>query len=195
MNVVSDEFRNLDINKLAQAYAQRAFVKLPNLFHHDFITYIQNEVAKREYTSISYTKIWNEDRIEDKAFCNRLNFLLSAREFLSVIEKIIGVPKVMMTSSRVYRLTNSSHHYIDWHNDDMVPNRISSLRFELSTSPYKGGEFELREIGKTELLTRQEYVGFGDTTLFKVDFNKLEHRVLPVTEGERISLILWFLRP
>lgn len=195
MKVLSEEFAKLDVETYRQAYADNSFVKLPNLFASEFISFIQSEVSKREYTSISYTQIWNEDRIEDKNFCNRLNFLLSGREFLEVIEKIIDVPKLMMTSSRIYRLTNSSHHYIDWHNDDMVPNRIASLRFELSASPYMGGEFELREIGKTDLLTRQEYIGFGDTTLFKVDFKRLEHRVLPVTDGERVSLILWFLRP
>jgi predicted 2-oxoglutarate/Fe(II)-dependent dioxygenase YbiX len=66
-----------------------------------------------------------------------------------------------------------------------------ALRIELSRKPYEGGNFYFK---KGETIHVAKDLHFGDAVLFKVVSNKYYHRVDPVTQGERRSIIIFFTR-
>ena len=98
------------------------------------------------------------------------------------------------------RLTEPAQftHYLtggfyDWHMDNDVqgkhqqPVRKISMTLLLSDpSTFEGGELEIMAKGKTAKLKQGQAMFFASW---------LQHRVKPVTKGERYSLVMWFGGP
>lgn len=82
---------------------------------------------------------------------------------------------------------NQQGHY-DWHLDigtGLTSRRKVSMSLQLSSDDdYKGGELEFRAYASDKKVIRQK----GTLIMFP---SYLEHRVTPVTEGERFSLVVW----
>lgn len=91
-----------------------------------------------------------------------------------------------------YYGTNEGHY--DWHMDtmwdkDMAFDRKLSLTIQLSSpEEYVGGEFEFSEVEQLP----KENKNKGSVVVFP---SYLYHRVKPVTEGTRKSLVAWFEGP
>jgi PKHD-type hydroxylase len=89
-------------------------------------------------------------------------------------------------------------HYIkggfyNWHMDNEVigknqpPVRKISMTLLLSDpSTFEGGELEFMHKGKKAKLKQGQAIFFASW---------LQHRVIPVTKGERSSLVMWFGGP
>ena len=89
-------------------------------------------------------------------------------------------------------------HYIkggfyNWHMDNVIigktqpPVRKISMTLLLSDpSTFEGGELEFMSKGKTAKLQQGQAIFFASW---------LQHRVKPVTKGERFSLVMWFGGP
>ena len=83
--------------------------------------------------------------------------------------------------------------FYDWHMDNDVagkhqpPVRKISMTLLLSDpSTFEGGELEFMSKGKTAKLKQGQAIFFASW---------LQHRVKPVTKGERYSLVMWFGGP
>ena len=83
--------------------------------------------------------------------------------------------------------------FYDWHMDNDVlgkhqpPVRKISMTLLLSDpSTFEGGELEFMSKGKTAKLKQGQAIFFASW---------LQHRVKPVTRGERSSLVMWFGGP
>ena len=83
--------------------------------------------------------------------------------------------------------------FYDWHMDNDVagkhqpPVRKISMTLLLSDpSTFEGGELEFMSKGKTAKLKQGQAIFFASW---------LQHRVTPVTKGERKSLVMWFGGP
>ena len=83
--------------------------------------------------------------------------------------------------------------FYDWHMDNDVlgkhqpPVRKISMTLLLSDpSTFEGGELEFMSKGKTAKLQQGQAIFFASW---------LQHRVKPVTQGERKSLVMWFGGP
>ena len=83
--------------------------------------------------------------------------------------------------------------FYDWHMDNDVlgknqpPIRKISMTLLLSDpSTFEGGELEIMSKGKTAKLKQGQAIFFASW---------LQHRVKPVTKGERKSLVMWFGGP
>ena len=88
------------------------------------------------------------------------------------------------------RYTAPGQHY-DWHVDKghMTPSRKLSLSVQLSDpKDYKGGEFEMMFGRKPQKVNRER----GMTVFFP---SYTVHRVKPVTQGTRYSLVAWISGP
>ena len=98
------------------------------------------------------------------------------------------------------RLTEPAQftHYLeggfyDWHTDNDIsgknqsPVRKISMTLLLSDpATFEGGELEIMSKGKTAKLKQGQAIFFASW---------LQHRVKPVTQGERKSLVMWFGGP
>ena len=83
--------------------------------------------------------------------------------------------------------------FYDWHMDNDVqglrqqPVRKISMTLLLSDpATFEGGELEFMQKGKTAKLKQGQAIFFSSW---------LQHRVKPVTKGERYSLVMWFGGP
>ena len=83
--------------------------------------------------------------------------------------------------------------FYEWHMDNDVqgknqqPVRKISMTLLLSDpSTFEGGELEIMSKGKTAKLKQGQAIFFASW---------LQHRVKPVTKGERTSLVMWFGGP
>ena len=83
--------------------------------------------------------------------------------------------------------------FYDWHMDnDLIgkhqpPVRKISMTLLLSDpSTFEGGELEFMSDGKTAKLKQGQAIFFASW---------LQHRVKPITKGERYSLVMWFGGP
>ena len=83
--------------------------------------------------------------------------------------------------------------FYDWHMDNDVqgkhqqPVRKISMTLLLSDpSTFEGGELEITSKGKIAKLKQGQAIFFASW---------LQHRVIPVTKGERSSLVMWFGGP
>ena len=83
--------------------------------------------------------------------------------------------------------------FYDWHMDNDItgknqpPVRKISMTLLLSDpSTFEGGELEFMSEGKTAKLKQGQAIFFASW---------LQHRVKPVTQGERKSLVMWFGGP
>lgn len=81
------------------------------------------------------------------------------------------------------------HHDIFWERNDGL-NRKLSVTIQLSNpDEYEGGNFEFNEVLNPDINTLKEK---GTVLVFP---SYLRHRVTPVTEGVRRSLVAWFEGP
>ena len=83
--------------------------------------------------------------------------------------------------------------FYDWHMDNDVLGKhqppVRKISMTLLLSPeheFEGGELEFMQIGKTAKLKQGQAIFFASW---------LQHRVKPVTRGERKSLVMWFGGP
>ena len=83
--------------------------------------------------------------------------------------------------------------FYDWHMDNDVlgkhqpPVRKISMTLLLSDpATFEGGELEFMHKGRTAKLKQGQAIFFASW---------LQHRVKPVTKGERKSLVMWFVGP
>jgi len=98
---------------------------------------------------------------------------------------------------RLTEIAQFTHYFkdgfYDWHMDNDVqgkhqsPVRKISMTLLLSDpSTFEGGELEFMHKGKTAKLKQGQAIFFASW---------LQHRVKPVTKGERKSLVMWFGGP
>jgi PKHD-type hydroxylase len=79
------------------------------------------------------------------------------------------------------------HHDVNWENDTKYDRKLSIVIQLSDPNTYEGGEFEFREIEKPLAFRTQ-----GSVLVFP---SYLMHRVLPVTQGTRYSLVGWMEGP
>ena len=98
---------------------------------------------------------------------------------------------------RITEMAQFTHYleggFYDWHMDNDVsgknqsPVRKISMTLLLSDpATFEGGELEIMSKGKTAKLKQGQAIFFASW---------LQHRVKPVTQGERKSLVMWFGGP
>ena len=90
-----------------------------------------------------------------------------------------------------YHATQSGHydwhHDIEWHGAGLSDRKLS-ITVQLSDpSEYEGGAFEFDDVK-----TNADFTSQGTVLIFP---SYLRHRVRPVTEGIRRSLVAWFKGP
>lgn len=91
-----------------------------------------------------------------------------------------------------YHATNRGkydwHHDVDWNNPSGLDRKLSVTVQLSDPSEYEGGDFQFMEVEQPS----EEAKTKGTVLMFP---SYLQHRVTPVTDGVRKSLVLWFTGP
>jgi hypothetical protein len=117
--------------------------------------------------------------------------LLNKPEIFRLIEDFTDSPPINSFLGRIYMMRPDSEHYDTWHSD-YDGNRLIGLSMNLSSEPYSGGLFQIRE-RETELITGEiANIIPGDMHIFRIS-KKLQHRVTPVTgKVTKTAFAGWF---
>ncbi len=180
----------LDYQRIFQ---EDKYVIVNNFFHSDFLNSLITIMSDRQdYYIPSTHNLGLDDTFKFTPLDRKSEILLNDEKFLHEVRMFTGISSITHAKPRFYRIKSGAEHFLSWHNDDGEPNRVLACRIELSTSFYKGGEFEIREIGKKEPFVSIGQLKFSQAVFFPVETNKFEHQVKPLTEGERYSFLIWF---
>lgn len=131
-----------------------------------------NEINKIRNSSVAFIK--NIEEVDNK--------------LIEVLRKNINLKGYEVTELGDYQFTEYGlGEYYDWHTDsskDMYSNRFYSVVLQLNDT-YEGGLLEVDVRDKTPIQLKK---GIGNLYIFQ---SSLLHRVIPVTEGVRYSLVNW----
>lgn len=151
--------------------------------------YIMNEYgieSKFEPSKISNGVSNNNVRKSSVSFIENIDFI--DKRLKDVLDENIKMKGSTLTGLSAYQLTKYEHdNFYDWHTDyDDIhnKNRFCSIVIQLNKG-YSGGHLQYRD-ENGQVCEFEE----GQGNLF-VFFSILEHRVTPVTEGVRYSLVNW----
>lgn len=194
MNRIIRKMSDSEINDYTNQFQSNHSVLLSNFFESTFLEKLQSLIDKQTFEFFHNPSIGREYRVENIAFCAKLNIIFSNPEFLNFFRIITRKPEIRMVTSRVYKILDEDDYQLNWHTDDRVLSRVLALRVELSKEKYEGGIFQFRRIGTSNLLANVGQLNFGEAFVFNVDFDQFEHQVLQVTKGERVSLVICFLK-
>ena len=112
--------------------------------------------------------------MQTNACLGLLQFLVNDPELYRLIEDVSECRPIRMFLGRVYRRL-PGRHFDSWHGD-LKNERQVGMSINLSTAPYEGGVFELREAETERPLASIANAGCGDAHLFRIA-PTLEHRV------------------
>jgi hypothetical protein len=118
-----------------------------------------------------------------------LHFILNRPALFRVVEQIGGCPRLASFLGRLHRTTAGADQHIEWHHD-AVQMRTLGICINLSTCPYSGGVFQVRD-PNLELCAEVGHATPGDAFLFRVS-RSWEHRLTPVQSGFRTVGVGWF---
>lgn len=119
------------------------------------------------------------------SLCSRIDHLYTDAQINEFgMRDMFGYNEMQFTT---YCGSDKSHY--DFHVDNGTPKKGGDRRLSMvillsDPSEFEGGQFEMKPRANPSFLTKQ-----GDVLFFKSD---IEHRVLPVTEGTRHSIVVWF---
>jgi hypothetical protein len=116
-------------------------------------------------------------------------FILNRPPLFDAVRAITGCEALGNYTGRIHRTTPGGDRHIDWH-DDVYDFRTVGLNINLSRQSFQGGAFHLRD---AEKCVRKEVDDWsaGDAFLFQISPG-WQHRLTPVTAGERTVGVGWF---
>ena len=207
-----------DLPRLRAEFAEQGSLLLPNLFAPAILAYlvhkigVANFVLKHEGSPTYPAKRGAHDQAHDNheqddheahEFGTTLfmppteqayfffHLLLNKPALFTLVEQITGCGPIGNFMGRIHRTLAHENQQIDWH-DDIADTRLVGLNVNLSTEPYQGGRFQLREKASQRPLGDIGNVGLGNAFLFRVS-PTVEHRLTPVEGyGSRTVGVGWF---
>jgi hypothetical protein len=177
-----------DISGYKDLYLRDHCVRLPSFLNPLALDLLRDGFKYESDKRPLLKGVSSEITIIDKIICFKLQVMLNDPEYLDALSILVG-KKVCRTTHRLYYNDVTCAH-LPWHDDSIEKDlRIASIRFELSESPYEGGEFLFRSSDNKERVFKD--LKFGEAVLFEIEYGKYEHMVTPVTQGQRRSLSMF----
>ena len=118
-----------------------------------------------------------------------LKFILNRPELFKFSQQVSCCDRIGNFIGRLHRTTAGSNQQIDWHHD-VVDGRILGICINLSSEPYTGGVFQIRD-PEHRVKASMERTAPGDAFLFRID-KGWEHRLTAVESGHRTVGVGWF---
>jgi len=129
---------------------------------------------------------------ENEGALHLIHFVLNNPKVIAIIREIAGCPAIASFAGRIYRNLPGENHQLDWHNDTDQPGRLLGLSINLSSRPYQGGIFQLRDEDSGRLSCEVACHQPGDAHLFLIS-PTLQHRVTRLEgDASRTSAAGWF---
>jgi len=183
-----------DLIQLAHQFEHSHAFCLPHLLHPELIERVSARLENCEWITREDGAIAKEAAPSDFAPANLLNFVVNTSEFLDLVRQVTGCHSIRWFAGRIYRMTPGADHFDSWHADvgTTTRDRLVGMSINLSTHPYEGGTFRLREEASGEILCELSNTGPGDAILFRIS-SSLKHMVTPLVGTEsKTAFAGWF---
>jgi hypothetical protein len=176
---------------LADTFRAECCARLPRLIEPSLLARIQASIERSTFVDRRHGSIASELCMERNTTLGLLHFLANDRMVFDLVERITGVDGLGFFVGRVYRRVPAAAHHDSWHSD-VHPDRRVGMSINLSTAPYDGGVFEIRDEATGAALGVLANTGPGDALLFAID-DRLEHRVTTVSgTAAKTAFAGWF---
>lgn len=187
------ERSDADLAEARRHYADRHWIKVPQLLAPELLAEIQKGVAAARFVERWHMTVDPPSAdlcMEASATAALLELVTNDRAFLDAIAEITGCESIVRFTGDVYRLAAGMGHQHGWH-DDLSGNRVAAMSINLSDAPYTGGHLQMRHAYTKEALDEVENTGPGDAIVFRLA-PELEHRSVEVTSGAKTAFAGWF---
>lgn len=183
-----------NLEELAHRFDESHGFRLARLLHPDLIEMISSRLEHCSWTTQDDGMIAKEAFPGDPAPASVLNFAANTSEFLDLIRRITNQPEIKFFGGRIYRMAPAADHFDSWHADlgTTHRDRLVGMSINLSTRPYEGGVFRLREEASGNILCELSNTGPGDAIFFRISPN-LKHMVTRLEGSEpKTAFAGWF---
>ena len=182
--------RDAAVTEAADTFRRQQCLRLPALLDPVLLASVQNGIERGRFFTKHHGDAATELCLEPDATVGLLHFLINDAVMYRLIEDLSGSP-VRCFFGRVYRHVPGTDHHHAWHSD-LTEHRTLGLSLNLSRTPYDGGVFEIRELGRPETTAAVANLAPGDAVLFRLG-ERLEHRITPVTgHSPKTAFAGWF---
>tara|TARA_R100000655_G_scaffold51115_1_gene88739 strand:+ start:642 stop:1175 length:534 start_codon:yes stop_codon:yes gene_type:complete len=158
--------------------------------------FIQNIIDIGQNQELQNATVAHDTFENNKVRSTKISWIADQNILLAIKDKILDINKNKNWNYNLtgmfpfqYSVYNKDDHY-DWHVDKRPVNQgepEKKLSFSLMlNNDYKGGELEFKDSDESISLSLNK----GDMVIFPSD---LLHRVKPVLDGTRISLVGWLI--
>jgi len=185
-----------NLSLMRDTFAEQQLLRLPDLIEPPILKRVLKQVNEADFFSVKYTNeegtLGEEMRISpDNPAIRLMSMLLNNPSLFQVIQQITNCSKIRSYLGRIRREQPNTGQHLSWHNDP-DPKRLIAISINLSTAPYSGGLFQMREKASKRVLAEITNTGLGDAVIFQVcpDY---EHRTYPVVGSvARTTCAGWF---
>ncbi|MCU1383746.1 MAG: hypothetical protein JWL71_2443 [Acidobacteria bacterium] len=175
---------------LAETFRVQRCARICGLIEPALLARIQSLIAHSTFAERRHGTIASELCMAQNTTLGLLHFLVNDAAVFAFVERMTGLAGLRFFAGRVYRRLPAAHHD-SWHSD-VHPDRRVGMSINLSTAPYEGGVFEMRDEASGRMLAVLANTVPGDAVLFAID-DRLEHRVTDVTGTEpKTAFAGWF---
>jgi len=182
---------SVETQRLKNEFQSRHCVLLHGLLDGPLLQLLRPRIENGTWTDYKHEAIGKEVILDDDYALNLLHFAVNAPAFLDAIRSISGCDQISRFHGRIFRMNPGPDHYDSWH-DDMGDGRLAGMSINLSFEAYEGGQFEMRELGTEDVLTRIATFIAGNATVFRIG-GKFQHRVAPLAgRRPRTAFAGWF---
>jgi hypothetical protein len=180
-----------ELARLRTQFACDQCILLPRLIDADLLHTIQRRIDESEFRPFIHEGIGHDSNLVDQFTVHMLFFLTNDPRFLQIVRGITACAAIDAFHGRVYRMDPASSNRDSWH-DDMIENRLVGMSLNLSTRPFRGAAFQLRDRHSTRILREVANTGGGDAIVFKLA-SHLQHRNTDVTgTAPKTAFAGWF---
>jgi hypothetical protein len=183
-----------NVSELANQFEASHAFRLPRLVDTDLLAMISSRLEHCSWATQDDGTIAREALPSDPAPLSVLNFAANTSEFIDLIRRITNTPEIKLFGGRVYRMEATVDHFDSWHADigTTQQDRLVGMSINLSSRPYQGGEFRLRDEASGEILFEHLNTGDGDAIFFRIS-PALKHMVTPLSGTEpKTAFAGWF---
>jgi 2OG-Fe(II) oxygenase superfamily len=181
-----------EMKELQRQFQETYCVLIRQFVEPSLLALLQDKIAAAGFYDKHNVDVGDEVRMQADPAGTALEFMMNDPVLHAFIREVSGIGSIGAYRGRVYSLLPNTGMMSDWHND-MVPGRMATMVINLSTQVYEGGLLQFKHVDSDEIVTSVHNTGFGDATLFKIDYS-LKHRVTPITGTARRTMYAgWFL--
>lgn len=188
-----------EVAEMSKEFAERHCIVLPQLIEGNLLWSILERLGTAAFYHNTHADHRRQEFAKDltvrenEMALQMVHFLLNNPMLFQIVHRIASCRPIAGFGGRIYCSLPNEEHHLEWHDDTDAGERLVGISINLSSEPYSGGVFQLREKRRRTIFREVGSGNPGDAHIFRIT-PELQHRVTRV-EGTaaRTAAAGWFL--